>query len=108
MLKRKHKLLIELNRLFRILKKKYNPEKIILFGSLANNKVSEWSDIDLVIIKKTEKTFFERSKEIILLLKPKIGIDFLVYTPEEFKDIKNRMFFKEEVLKKGKVLYAGR
>lgn len=105
---RKHKLERELNRLSGIIKEKYNPEKIILFGSLATRKINDWSDIDLVIIKKTDKTFFERLKELFLLLKPKVGIDFLVYTPAEFKELKNRTFFKDEVLKKGKVLYAGR
>ena len=106
MLGRKEKLQSELKRISKILKTKYNPEKIILFGSLAANKISEWSDIDIVIIKKTTQPFFERIKEIILLLKPKVGIDFFVYTPQEFEELKDRAFIKEEVLRKGKILYA--
>jgi len=33
------------------------------------------------------------------------GADILVYTPEEFEIVKDRLFSQEEVLKKGRVLY---
>jgi len=34
-------------------------------------------------------------------------MDILIYTPEEFKQLsENRLFFKNEILKKGKVIYA--
>lgn len=46
-----------------IIIKKYKPEKIILFGSLATGKVHEWSDIDLAIIKETPLNYFERLLE---------------------------------------------
>jgi predicted nucleotidyltransferase len=35
--------------------KKYNPEKIVLFGSYAWGKPKRNSDIDLLIIKNTKK-----------------------------------------------------
>ncbi len=38
----------------------YQPDKIILFGSMASNHVGEWSDLDLVVIKDTALSFFER------------------------------------------------
>jgi predicted nucleotidyltransferase len=31
----------------------YKPEKVILFGSFAEDDIHEWSDIDMVIIKET-------------------------------------------------------
>ena len=34
------------------LKEKYNPEKIILFGSFARGEFNEDSDIDLFVVKK--------------------------------------------------------
>jgi len=46
----------------------------------------------------------ERSKELFLLLKPKVGMDILVYTPEEFRQLSERRFFKEEIIGKG-VIY---
>jgi len=49
-IQRENKLSKELNRWIRILITKYNPKEIILYGSLAQENVSDWSDIDLVII----------------------------------------------------------
>ena len=91
----------ELSRCISILKEKYHPKKVLLFGSLVNNKINKWSDIDLILIKDTKKPFLERSKEVLLLLKPKVGMDILVYTPEEFKQLSEKKFFKEEIIRKG-------
>ncbi len=85
----------------------YRPEKIILFGSLASGQVGEWSDLDLVIIKETDKPFLQRSEEVALLCMAPVGIDYLVYTPAEFAQMiaSRNPFIVEEVLQKGKVLY---
>jgi predicted nucleotidyltransferase len=40
----------ELDRCIALLKARYKPRKIVLFGSLAQGKVGTWSDIDLVIV----------------------------------------------------------
>jgi len=98
---RKINLQKELNRCISILKEKYHPKKVLLFGSLVNNKINKWSDIDLILIKDTKKPFLERSKEVLLLLKPKVGIDILVYTPDEFRQLSEKRFFKEEIMRKG-------
>jgi predicted nucleotidyltransferase len=45
----------ELNRIIEVIKRDYEPERIILFGSLVDGRVHEWSDIDLLIVKKNEK-----------------------------------------------------
>tara|TARA_B100000315_G_scaffold260807_1_gene325627 strand:+ start:19417 stop:20106 length:690 start_codon:yes stop_codon:yes gene_type:complete len=96
----------ELHRWVRILKENYHPEQIILFGSYAENRITSGSDIDLVIIKKTNKPFLERTKEVLLLIQPKVGVDILVYTPIEFKKLKmNRPFFRDEIVLKGEVIF---
>lgn len=98
----------ELNRYTNSLITNYKPEKIILFGSFANNKnkIHKWSDIDLVIVKDTPLPFLDRIKEVLLILKPKVGIDLLIYTPEEFRKLSlERNFFKSEIISKGKVIY---
>jgi len=59
-------------------------------------------------MRETEERFpiLERSKEVFSLLQPKVGVDILVYTPQEFKRLsETNLFFKEEILKKGKVIY---
>ena len=98
---RKINLQKELNRCISILKEKYHPKKVLLFGSLASDKINKWSDIDLILIKDTKKPFLERSKEVLLLLKPKVGMDILVYTPDEFRQLSEKRFFKEEIVRKG-------
>ena len=89
--------------------KTYQPEKIILFGSAVTGTMHEDSDLDLVIIKKTDKRFYDRIGEVLKIVRnvsPKPPIDFLVYTPNEFRDMEDTNYFvKDEVVKKGKVLY---
>ena len=86
----------------------YNPLEIILYGSLADgNNIHEFSDIDLVVIKDTEKSFYERLEEIVDIAQPDLAADILVYTPEEkIQAMKDNLFFQEEIVKKGKVLFS--
>jgi len=97
----------ELARCLAILTSRLNPpERILLFGSLVSDEIGPWSDIDLVIVQQTELRFLDRLKEMIDLLQPQVGMDLLVYTPEEFDQMKHgRLFFQEEILTKGQVLY---
>lgn len=105
--KRQKKLAEALENILQILTVAYEPDKIILFGSMANNQVTEWSDLDLVVLKHTTKPFLQRLREVALLCRAPIGVDFLVYTPSEFAKMiaDQNPFILEEVLRKGKVLY---
>lgn len=99
----------ELGRYLPLLRRHLHPHKIILFGSMAAGEIEEWSDLDLVIVAETDKRFLERTKEVMLLLRPQVGVDILVYTPKEFEQLsRERSFFRTEILKKGKVLYERR
>jgi len=104
---RKHTLNEELKRIVGLLIEEYSPEKIILFGSLATNNIHEWSDIDLAIIKDTDKRFMDRLHEVHLLTRPKVGVNFIVYTNKELQNMveENRYFLVKEILEKGEVLY---
>ena len=88
----------------------YSPKKIILFGSLAYGTPTKDSDVDLLIIKDTDKRPIERWMEIKRLLRDPnriISISPLVYTTQEIKDrLAIKDFFIQEVLEKGKVLYG--
>lgn len=92
------------------IKKNYQPQKIIVFGSYAWGRPTKDSDIDLFIIKRTKKNHRERALQIRRLLREEnalVGMDLLVYTPEEFaKRIEIGDSFLSEILKKGKVLYG--
>ncbi len=104
---RQQKLNRSLKQIVSALVKQYEPEKIILFGSLAQGKTGEWSDLDLVIIKDTPLPFTQRSKEVALLCPVWVGVDYLVYTPDEFAEMiaEQNPFILNEVLQKGKILY---
>jgi predicted nucleotidyltransferase len=99
----------ELNRMVEALKRDYEPEKVILFGSMAEGNLHEWSDIDLLIIKKTTKRPLDRILEASRLIKPAVGIDLFVYTPDEFATLLREKFsFLTKIAQKGKVLYEKR
>ena len=86
--------------------KKYKPEKIILYGSFAYGKPKSNSDIDLLIIKKTNKRKVERIKEILMKIKSDLPLEPLVYSPKECRERLNLGdFFFLDIFKKGKVLY---
>ncbi len=96
----------ELDRILMILIRDYCPEKVLVFGSLASDTVAVWSDLDLVIVKDTSERFLDRIARVVELLDPHVGVDVLVYTPEEFERLcAERPFFRQEILAKGKVLY---
>ena len=64
---------------------RFNPERIILFGSYASGNQDMNSDLDLLIIQETELPMHKRGLEIRLsLIGAMIPIDLLVYTKAEF------------------------
>ena len=82
------------------------PNKIILFGSYCTGQMSEWSDLDMVIVKSTQAPFLDRTRQVLALLKPRVGVDVLVYTPQEFEQLsRERAFLRQEILARGKVIY---
>ena len=96
----------ELTRYVRLLTEHGDPERVIVFGSLATGQVWAWSDIDLVIVERTDLPFLQRLRQVRKMLRPKVGTDILVYTPEEFEQLRQeRPFFREEILAKGRVVY---
>lgn len=103
---RKKELELELDRIKKEIVFKLCPNKIILFGSLVGGKIEEWSDIDLVVVMDTNKRVYDRIGEVLAATNPKVAVEFIVYTPQEFEMLKDsEMFVKEEILEKGKILY---
>ena len=103
-LRRKAELERELERILGILKT-LPVEKVILFGSLARGEVYEGSDLDLLIVMPSEKSFVDRAVELAQILGPRLGVDLVVYTPEEFKRLQEEgRSFLLELLREGKVL----
>ena len=95
---RRTRLKAELERIVRVLVEQYDPECVILYGSFAHGDIHEWSDLDLCVIKRSEKRFIERLEEVGLLTLPRVGCQILVYTPEELEAVKQQghYFFVEK------------
>lgn len=87
---------------------KYQPEKIILFGSATQDELAEVDDIDLLIIKKDVPYYgADRIRALYHLIDTDTAVDFLVYTPDEFERGQTRGDpFIKEIVRKGRVLYG--
>ena len=87
--------------------KRFNPEKIILFGSHAYGKPTAWSDVDLLVVMDTPKGELETSLEIRKSL-PLLtfGLDIVVRSDQVIEKRKKLGdWFLIDVTEKGKVLY---
>ena len=70
------------------LKREYQAEKVILFGSHARGEAGEDSDIDLLVIARTNERFFERMatvRRIIRDLRKGLPVSPIVLTSGEVK-----------------------
>ncbi len=86
---------------------KYKPEKIILFGSYVNGTPDDESDLDILIIQKTDLPRKERRLPILKMLRDmKIAMDILIYTPSEVEYWKDtQAAFVTQIINDGKVIY---
>ena len=64
-------------------------KQVYIFGSFANNTHHNESDIDLLIVAKTDENFVKRNQKYSSLLEIYAPLDILVYTEEEFLRMKN-------------------
>ena len=56
-----------------------------VFGSHARGAASAESDIDVIVVAPTDRPFVERFRDYLpAIANAGIGVDLLVYTPEEF------------------------
>lgn len=97
-------LTMALDRIVKRLKSNPEVQKVILFGSFVGGKSDLFTDIDLLVIMKSEDDFVTRTAELYASLNPGVDLDLLVYTPQEFNHLYQKSFLKY-ALKDGVVLY---
>jgi predicted nucleotidyltransferase len=88
------------------IRKRFNTQKIMLFGSYAYGKPSSESDIDLLIVMNTSLRFHKQSAIIRLALDEMFDVSFpmdiIVRNQDEIdKRIKQGDFFIKEILEEG-------
>lgn len=99
----------DLSRLLKKLIVGYAPQQVILFGSFAYGKPDQHSDLDLLIVKETNKPPFQRRVEVGRIIQDQsrmTPIQPLVITPQELKEqLQKGNPFLIEILQQGEVLY---
>jgi predicted nucleotidyltransferase len=92
----------ELDRILKRLRADSSVRLVLLFGSMARGEARDQSDIDLIVVKETDLKFLDRLDEFYDDARE--AMDVLVYTPQEFEEMKERPFVKR-ALQEGIVLY---
>lgn len=98
-----------INEIVALIKDAINPVSIYLFGSSVSEDIHEHSDIDLLIVAPSKDRPLERRtklRKILIEYDRNIGLDLLVYTPEEYNMLINEpSSFIHSITKNGSILY---
>ena len=86
--------------------RKFNPDKIILFGSFAYGNPDDNSDIDLLLIMDYKGSARKKATEVLQSIDYHYPLDLMV---RQMAIVQHRIqkgdFFLKEIMEKGKVLY---
>ncbi len=71
-----------------VVKERYAPTDVILFGSRARGEQGRWSDYDIIVVsdKFSGIKWLDRRKALLRLWSLEADADLIPYTPEEFAD----------------------
>lgn len=86
---------------------RFQPERIILFGSYAYGSPTPDSDVDLLVVMETQLRSREQRLEISRAISPRpFPLDIVVCTPHELaRRIARGDTFLDEIATRGKVIY---
>ncbi|MCI5145355.1 MAG: nucleotidyltransferase domain-containing protein [Candidatus Electrothrix sp. AR3] len=85
----------DLNQVLSILKK-YNTEKILIYGSVARGDYKDESDLDICVEGLASKYFFTALGECIMSCEHSVSVTDLSATSG---------YFRERILREGRVIY---
>ena len=80
-------------------------EKVILTGAMASEDYQPDSQIELIVIHKTDMTFGRRADFFSYHLNTGVAVDFQVYTPEEFDELVEKLPVLNQACKAGRVIF---
>lgn len=81
--------------------------RVSVFGSAARGRRDLFTDLDLLVIWETERSFPERSAFLHGLLDLGVDLDVVCYTPDEFDALKDQPFLRR-VLSEEVVLHEAK
>jgi predicted nucleotidyltransferase len=85
---------------------KFQPERIILFGSYASGKPTEDSDVDLLVILPFEELPVQKAIAIRQQIKAPFPLDLMARTPQQIQQrLEMGDFFIQDIMNNGRVLY---
>lgn len=98
----------EIQEMVKIILERFDPERIILFGSHARGEAGPDSDVDLLVVMKVEGSKREKQLELRAALHDiHVPKDIIVSIPEEFEWRKEIVgTIERPAVREGRVLYA--
>src|SRR6266550_908455 len=94
-----------IRRFARQVAKRFQPDKIVLFGSYAYGHPDSASDVDLLVVMRARNQI-DQAVKISLAIASPFPLDLIVRTPKELAwRLKEGDWFLREVMERGKVLY---
>ncbi len=85
---------------------RFQPRRIILFGSHASGAASPGSDVDLLVIMPHEGSATKQAAEIRSAIDRAFSLDLLVRDPQTLRwRIENNDWFLRDIVNNGIVLY---
>jgi predicted nucleotidyltransferase len=100
----------KIRRMVRVIVRRFDPDRIILFGSHARGDAGPDSDVDLLVVMPVAGSTFDKAVEIgVALHDIRVSKDIIVTRPEEFawrKDIVGTI--ERPAFREGKVQYERR
>ena len=95
-----------IRRFARQVAERFQPEKIVLFGSYAYGTPHADSDVDILVIMPARNQL-DQAVRISLAVEAPFPLDIIVRTPQKLAwRLKEGDWFLREVVSQGKVLYA--
>lgn len=86
---------------------RFDPEKVILFGSHAWGTPHQHSDVDLLVMMESDQPQVEREVQVLQACHVRfLPLDIMVRTPQEIAErLRIGDFFIRRILEKGRMLY---
>lgn len=82
-----------------------DPDRIVLFGSMARGEENGLSDIDLFVIGSSTVDFKVRQRDLRDAVDVSVEVEVFYYTPDELDRLLPVSSFARSALREGRVIY---